>query len=663
MGAYSREKSTRKTTLKAFLTCIFLVALTFGGCGGGDGDDGSTSDESDDTSDQFTVYKTQNNVLGSATILSSVSRLPSVDSYVVDQSKLLEYESHSLYTVFLRIRRSTDLSEMDTITYDYTDEPYNYDNEHCVHAICMADSYVYDFDSYDLFVYDISSSRFNLVDKTNSFSERNFSTEALLYNGFLYVFGNKRADVFNISNPAHPEFIQSLDNSYAALTGHQMKHCAGFVNNFYVVNNDNEIAIYSLGNGNPTLTWYGDVGHSVAIGNSQIFVDTGEYIDIYRVDSNGRPYLSYTTSIERSGNVKLSANDNFLFVYNGGHEYLPYSNFALYDISIVDSPTLIDAVIDSHINSNTDPFLTDMALFMASSVGCLKFDVAENDNSDDITTDSASPSVPTNFTARWYSNEGEFEISWSPSTDNISPVDAIRYQLYIDGPLGVYVGWDAADSYINGYLDTNDTHCFAVSAIDEAGNESEPCNEVCISPYEIVIGTNKIPDTGQIQSYTDTFGEDSDYLNNQQSYTKLDILGNDLSDSATEWAMVRDNVTGLIWEVKTDDGSIHDRSNTYNWEDSKSVFVAQLNDERFGGNTDWRMPTVKELSCLVNRDNYEPTINTSYFPNTVSGIYWTSTDSAHEAWQNSMWGVFFNTGQVYTTNNRSLYVRAVRNGN
>lgn len=59
-----------------------------------------------------------------------------------------------------------------------------------------------------------------------------------------------------------------------------------------------------------------------------------------------------------------------------------------------------------------------------------------------------------------------------------------------------------------------------------------------------------VPDTGQTQYYTDTFGEDSDYLINPPSYTKLNANGGDLEDTADEWAMVRDNVTGLIWEVK-----------------------------------------------------------------------------------------------------------------
>ncbi|MFH1162839.1 MAG: hypothetical protein V1852_02105 [Pseudomonadota bacterium] len=72
----------------------------------------------------------------------------------------------------------------------------------------------------------------------------------------------------------------------------------------------------------------------------------------------------------------------------------------------------------------------------------------------------------------------------------------------------------------------------------------------------------KLPDTGQTTSYTDTFGEDSDYTINSQSYTKLDSNGNALPLSATEWVMIKDNLTGLIWENKTNDGGIHDKDNT-----------------------------------------------------------------------------------------------------
>jgi len=122
-----------------------------------------------------------------------------------------------------------------------------------------------------------------------------------------------------------------------------------------------------------------------------------------------------------------------------------------------------------------------------------------------------------------------------------------------------------------------------------------------------------VPDTGQTESYTDTFGEDSDYLINPPSYTKLDTGGNDLPDSATSWVMVRDNVTGLIWEVKTEDGSVHDEDKQYTWYDGNpdtnggyagtpgdgtdtEDFIAALNAESFGGYTDWRLPTIEKMN-------------------------------------------------------------------
>ena len=88
--------------------------------------------------------------------------------------------------------------------------------------------------------------------------------------------------------------------------------------------------------------------------------------------------------------------------------------------------------------------------------------------------------------------------------------------------------------------------------------------------------------------------------------------------------MVRDNVTGLICEVKTDDDSIHDKDNDYTWQNAQDVFIATLNSQNFGGHDDWRLPTVKELSTLVDSSipDPDPTINTDYFPNTISSYCW-----------------------------------------
>jgi hypothetical protein len=188
-----------------------------------------------------------------------------------------------------------------------------------------------------------------------------------------------------------------------------------------------------------------------------------------------------------------------------------------------------------------------------------------------------------------------------------------------------------------------------------------------------------VPDTGQTQSYTDTFGEDSDYLINPPSYTKLDASGNDLPDTATSWTMVRDNVTGLIWEVKTDDGSVHDKDNTYTWYDSNPEtnggdagtpgegtdtedFINALNNSNYGGYSDWRLPTPEELQSIVDYGTTSiPTINDSYFPNTKSSRYWSSTTNANIS--TYVGYVDFLIGDV-TDGHKSetYYVRAVRAG-
>ncbi len=71
-------------------------------------------------------------------------------------------------------------------------------------------------------------------------------------------------------------------------------------------------------------------------------------------------------------------------------------------------------------------------------------------------------------------------------------------------------------------------------------------------PYDV---PSTIPDTGQTKCHdTDGneiscagTGQDGEYSINEMSFTSL-----------SGGAMVRDNVTGLIREVKTDDGSVHD---------------------------------------------------------------------------------------------------------
>jgi hypothetical protein len=182
---------------------------------------------------------------------------------------------------------------------------------------------------------------------------------------------------------------------------------------------------------------------------------------------------------------------------------------------------------------------------------------------------------------------------------------------------------------------------------------------VGLDTVEILIPV--LPDTHQTTSYTGTPGEDSDYLINPPHFTKLDAAGNAVDDSATSWAMVRDDVTGMIWEVKTDDGGIHDKDNTYTWQNAQDLFIAQLNSDTFGGQSDWRLPTIEELSMLVHADTSVLSIDSAYFPQTITSEYWSSTNYTNSTLV--AWGVDFSHGRLNGIDkSHSYYVRAVRGG-
>lgn len=143
-------------------------------------------------------------------------------------------------------------------------------------------------------------------------------------------------------------------------------------------------------------------------------------------------------------------------------------------------------------------------------------------------------------------------------------------------------------------------------------------------------------------------------------YTKLDYFGNSLPDSALSWAMVKDNVTGLIWEGKTDDGSIHDKNSKYNWKDAQNFFIKGLNSIKFGEFNDWRLPTIKELFSIVDPSKFNPAINVAYFPNCVSSAYWSAT--TYYATFFFAWYVGFCYGYVlFDDKSRAYHVSAVRN--
>ncbi len=133
-----------------------------------------------------------------------------------------------------------------------------------------------------------------------------------------------------------------------------------------------------------------------------------------------------------------------------------------------------------------------------------------------------------------------------------------------------------------------------------------------VDPDPVPVPADDIPypivDTGQTKFYDDLqeitapgpgdafYGQDAQYTGNQPSYSIS-------SDGLT----VNDHVTGLVWTKSPDlnrDGDI-DIDDKLSFSEAQS-YPEILNAQKFGGYSDWRLPTIKELYSLMNFTGTDP---------------------------------------------------------
>lgn len=161
---------------------------------------------------------------------------------------------------------------------------------------------------------------------------------------------------------------------------------------------------------------------------------------------------------------------------------------------------------------------------------------------------------------------------------------------------------------------------------------------------------NDLPCTKEALGDLHGLGQDGEVQAGQKmSYTVLNRNGAEC---------VQDNVTGLIWEQKTDDNGLRDKDWTYTWYNpdantngghagtqnggtcfnraggaqcDTAGYVAALNAANYCGYSDWRMPTRMELINLLDYGYFRPN------PVFITGGFWYWSASPYAALEDSAW--------------------------
>lgn len=175
------------------------------------------------------------------------------------------------------------------------------------------------------------------------------------------------------------------------------------------------------------------------------------------------------------------------------------------------------------------------------------------------------------------------------------------------------------------------------------------------------------------------------------SFTKLDSTGQPLAiqgnkwdengseANGTQWSCVKDKVTGLVWEVKRDDGDLQDKDRVYYYNFPQMnncvgpiegqnatacdlpAYTKAINKLGLCGLSNWRVPAIGELQSIAHLALREPAIDKRFFPYALVWYgsqtvydryyYWSSTPYPEAvAGTSRIWTLNSHNGDIYFHN-------------
>jgi hypothetical protein len=117
-----------------------------------------------------------------------------------------------------------------------------------------------------------------------------------------------------------------------------------------------------------------------------------------------------------------------------------------------------------------------------------------------------------------------------------------------------------------------------------------------------------------------------------------------------------DETTMLTWEIKTPENV----KNSYTQYEAFK-YAEELNEQNFGGYSDWRLPKIEELESILTEEENNNFFIKKELSEVCSSYYWSST--TNENYKDVAWVMVFGNGYVLDDNkDYNFYVRCVRAG-
>jgi hypothetical protein len=125
-----------------------------------------------------------------------------------------------------------------------------------------------------------------------------------------------------------------------------------------------------------------------------------------------------------------------------------------------------------------------------------------------------------------------------------------------------------------------------------------------------------------------------------------------------------DSNTGLTWKKCLEGQNSNDctGTQTYTWQEALQRALVLNSNGGFAGKSDWRLPNIKELRSIIEKQCSVPAINLTLFPGNSSPHIWTSSPIAGANGSRAWYVDFYYGSTLSDLKSSKLYVRLVRGG-